>query len=448
MSRDRLAQVTTVAPSPGFSAEYRTKHSSATYLVPLASVMSLFFLWAIGVHFNDILIPHLKGAFKLNDFQSSWIQTAFFGGYCVAALPASRFAERHGYKRGMIAGLLTCAAGAVMFLPAAMVHAYPLFLLSLFTMACGQSFLEVAANPYVALLGPPQKSALRLNLAQAFNAAGAVLTPILGAAFIFGPVERTALSAHRVSEVKLLAGPYIGLTLVYLLFAFGISRVSLPEIQSGRSARYRLVSMMRFPQLMRGVLAQFFYVGAQVGVASFIIRLAEYRSPLLQHSTASQYLRYHLLAFLGGRILGSLLLQRISPSKLLAAFAVAAIAASSQVMFAGAMFPVWAAVMLGLCNSIMFPTIFALSIQGLGDYTKLGSSLLIMAILGGALLPPVMGLISDRSCIQYAFAVPCACYFVVLLFALFSRTSHAAIAERSSASGTVQSRTRWQTSPN
>ena len=415
-----------MALSPDSSAEYRIEHSSPRYLLPLASVMSLFFLWAIGVHFNDILIPHLKGTFQLSDFKSSWIQTAFFGGYFVAAIPAARFAERNGYKRGMIAGLLTCAAGAMMFLPAAMVHAYPLFLLSLFIMACGQSFLEVAANPYVALLGPPQKSALRLNLAQAFNATGAVLTPILGAAFIFGPVERNASSAHRVSELRLLAGPYIGLTMVYLLFAFGISRVSLPEIQAAGLAPYRFSSVTRFPQLMRGVVAQFFYVGAQVGVASFIIRLAEYRSPSLQHSMASQYLRYHLLAFLGGRILGSLLLQRISPSKLLAAFAVAAIVASGLVISAGAMFPVWAAIMLGFCNSIMFPTIFALSIQGLGDHTKLGSSLLIMAILGGALLPPVMGLISDRSSIQYAFAVPCASYFVVLLFAIFSRNSQAA----------------------
>ena len=392
--------------------------------MPLSLVTSLFFLWAIGVHLNDILIPHFKSVFHLNDFESSLIQSAFFGGYFLAAFPAARLMEKFGYKKGILIGLMTCAAGALTFIPAAFVHAYPLFLCALFIMACGQSFLEVASNPYIALLGPPERSAMRLNIAQAFNAAGAVLTPFVGVLLILGPAERAAGSGNAASEARILAIPYIGMVVIYLCYALVIYRTNLPEVQQpgadfDRSTETHTSHILKFPHLLWGVLAQFFYVGAQVGVASFVIRLAEHKIPGLPDSLAAHYLRYHLIGFMVGRIFGSVLLQRIPAAKLLSIFGVAALIASGLVVFGSGFVPVWSSVAIGACNSIMFPTIFALSIKGLGRYTKIGSSLLVMAIVGGAILPAIMGLISDASDIQRAFLVPLASYVVVVFFALF-----------------------------
>jgi FHS family L-fucose permease-like MFS transporter len=398
----------------------------ATPLIPFSVVCSLFFLWAIGVHLNDILIPHFKSVFHLNDFRSALIQAAFFGGYFVAAFPAGRFMERFGYKRGIVAGLLTCAAGALMFIPAAYIHVYSLFLASLFVMACGQSFLEVSANPYIALLGSPDKAAFRLNVAQAINAAGAVLTPILGAALILKPAETSAALGHPASESRLLIVPYLGLVTAYLGYALVVACTRLPEIQEQEaparkpSAMEDVSQLLGFPRLIWGVVAQLFYVGAQVGVASFVIRLAEHQLPSLQDSVAAVFLRYHLLGFMLGRIAGAVILKSISPAKVLALFGGAATAACLLVMFGTGVRPVWAAVALGACNSIMFPTIFALSLDGLGRRAKIGASFLVMAIIGGAVLPVAMGLLSDAFNIQIAFAVPLVSYVVVSSFALFT----------------------------
>ncbi len=397
-----------------------------TPAIPFAVVCLLFFLWAIGVHLNDILIPHFKAVFHLNDFRSALIQAAFFGGYFIAAFPAGRFMERFGYKRGIITGLLTCAAGALMFVPAASIHVYGLFLASLFVMACGQSFLEVAANPYVALLGPPEQAAFRLNVAQAVNAAGAVLTPVLGAALILRPAETSAALGRPIPEVELLVFPYLGLVAAYLCYALVVGYTRLPEVQrqettaSGPSALRDVKEVLGFRRLLLGVTAQFFYVGAQVGVASFVIRLAEHQIHGIPDSVAATFLRYHLLGFMLGRIGGAVVLKTVSPAKLLAVFGAAATAACLVVIFGAGTGPVWAAVALGACNSIMFPTIFALSLEGLGRHTKVGASFLVMAIIGGAVLPVAMGLLSDHFDIQVAFAVPLFAYIVVSAFALFS----------------------------
>src|SRR3984885_4330658 len=211
------------------------------YVVPLILVSSLFFLWAFGVNLNDILIPHLKKAFRLSDFRSSLIQTAFFGGYFLAALPAGWLMEKIGYKRGILVGLLTCAAGALLFIPAASVRLYGFFLVALFIMACGQGVLEVAANPYVTILGPPESSERRLNLAQSFNSVGAVVTPIVGAAFILSGIEYTAaqlaamtteqLDAYSALEASRVKGPYLGITAIFLIVAALIYFAKLPEVK-------------------------------------------------------------------------------------------------------------------------------------------------------------------------------------------------------------------------
>lgn len=403
------------------------------YVVPLILVTSLFFLWAFGVNLNDILIPHLKKAFHLSDFRSSLIQTAFFGGYFLAALPAGWLMEKIGYKRGILVGLLTCATGALLFIPAASVRLYIFFLFALFVMACGQGVLEVAANPYVTILGPPESSERRLNLAQSFNSVGAVVTPIVGAAFILSGVEysRTQLSAmtpaqllaYQVAEANTVKGPYLVIAGLFLAVATLIFFSQLPEVReeddagAAPNAVQGLRGLWPYKHLWKGVLAQFFYVGAQVGVASFVIRFAQYSMPGLPEKHAANYLKLHLLGFMLGRFAGSAIMKRIAPSRLLSLFGMSALICLTVVLMGTGVAPMWALVLLGFFHSIMFPTIFALSLKHLGPHTKLGSSLLVMSIIGGAVFPAIMGYISDKSNIRYAFLVPFFCHLYVLHFA-------------------------------
>ena len=298
------------------------------YVVPLVLVTSLFFLWAIGVNLNDILIQHLKKAFGLTDFQSSLIQSAFFGGYFLAALPAGWLMQRLGYKRGILIGLLVCATGTILFIPAASVRVYGFFLFALFVMACGQSVLEVAANPYVTTLGPAESSERRLNLAQSFNSAGAVLIALIGSRFILSgiehpPAELAAMSpaqllGYRVSEANMVKTPYLVITGVFLFVALLIFLTKLPEIhetgteglEASEASEAKLSGTLAFPHLIKGVIAQFFYVGAQVGVASFIIRFAEFSLPGTHEKAAAHYLQAHLAGFMIGRFTGSAIMQK------------------------------------------------------------------------------------------------------------------------------------------
>jgi FHS family L-fucose permease-like MFS transporter len=403
------------------------------YILPLILVTSLFFLWALGVNLNDILIPHLKKAFRLSDFRSSLIQTAFFGGYFLAALPAGWLVEKIGYKRGILVGLLTCAAGSLLFIPAASIRLYVAFLFALFVMACGQAVLEVAANPYVTVLGPAESSERRLNLAQSFNSVGAVVTPIFGAAFILSGVEYSRaqlsamspaqLQAYQVAEANTVKGPYLVITGLFLAVAVLIFVAQLPEVDEGigdteaPETRAGLRGFWSYKHLLKGVLAQFFYVGAQVGVASFIIRFAQYTIPGLPEKHAANYLKLHLLGFMIGRFAGSAIMRRITAPRLLSLFGLAALTCLTVVLAGTGVAPIFALVLLGLFHSIMFPTIFALSLKHLGRHTKLGSSLLVMSIIGGAVFPAIMGYISDMSSIRYAFWIPLLCHVYVLYFA-------------------------------
>jgi MFS transporter, FHS family, L-fucose permease len=402
------------------------------YLAPLVLITSLFFLWALGVNLNDILIPHLKKAFRLSDFQSSLIQTAFFGGYFLAALPAGKLMERIGYKRGILTGLFLCASGALLFIPAASASVYEYFLFALFVMACGQSFLEVAANPYVTVLGPTESAARRLNLAQSFNAVGALATPIFGAAFILtrndytpaqmGAMTPEQLQVFRLGEAQTVKVPYLVIAGIFLFIAALIYLTHLPEIREpgaeadSAAERTSIRGALAHGHLVRGVIAQFFYVGAQVGVASFVIRFAQYLEPGMQAKSAANYLKFHLLGFMIGRFAGSAMMKKIPAPRLLSAFAVGGLACVLIALLTTGVVPIWAIALAGFFNSIMFPTIFALAIKDLGPYTKLGSSFLVMSIIGGATFPAVMGLISDSSNIRTAFVVPLICYAVVFYF--------------------------------
>jgi MFS transporter, FHS family, L-fucose permease len=403
------------------------------YVAPLILVTSLFFIWAIGVNINDVLIQHLKKAFGLTDLQSSLIQMAFFGGYFLAAFPAGWIMQRVGYKRGILIGLLVCATGTILFIPAATVRVYSFFLFALFVMACGQSFLEVAANPYVTTLGPPESSERRLNLAQSFNAMGAVLVALLGSKFILSgiehsPAELSAMSpadllSYRVSEANMVKVPYLVITGIFLFIAVLIYLTKLPEIREATtedvsSAKVNLSGTLAHRHLVLGVIAQFLYVGAQVGVGSFIIRFSEFTLPGTREKVAAQYLQAHLAGFMIGRFAGSAIMQKIAPPRLLGLFAGGSLVSLLVVLFATGRPTVWAIVLLGFFHSIMFPTIFALSIKNLGPYTKLGSSLLVMAIIGGAVCPVIMGRISDAWDIQHAFVVPLICHAFILYFAI------------------------------
>jgi FHS family L-fucose permease-like MFS transporter len=403
------------------------------YVLPFILVTSLFFLWAFGVNLNDILIPHLKKGFHLSDFRSSLIQTAFFGGYFLAALPAGWLMEKIGYKRGILVGLLTCASGAVLFIPAASMRLYIFFLFALFVMACGQGVLEVAANPYVTILGPPESSERRLNFAQSFNSVGAVITPIFGAAFILSGVEYSRkqlsamtpaqLQAYEVAEANTVKGPYLVIAGLFLAVAALIFFAQLPEVREADDAEPTanaaggVRGLLPYKHLLKGVLAQFFYVGAQVGVASFVIRFAQYSMPGLPEKQAANYLKLHLLGFMIGRFAGSAIMKRIAASHLLSLFGMSALICLTVVLLGSGVAPMWALVLLGFFHSIMFPTIFALSLKHLGPHTKLGSSLLVMSIIGGAVFPAIMGYVSDMSSIRFAFWVPFLCHFYVLYFA-------------------------------
>ncbi|MGA7851673.1 MAG: L-fucose:H+ symporter permease [Candidatus Acidiferrales bacterium] len=404
------------------------------FLVPFVLITSLFFLWAFGVNLNDILIPHLKKAFSLTDFQSSFIQVAFFGGYCLAALPAGWAMEKIGYKKGILTGLLHCATGAVPFLPASSSRLYGFFLFALFVMACGQSFLEVASNPYVTILGPAESAERRLNFAQSFNAVGAVLSPIIGRTFILtsaqyapaqiGAMTSTQLASYRGAEASTVIGPYLMIAGIFIVIAVLIQFAHLPEVHEALSeadtteTREKPGSVLAHGHLVRGVIAQFFYVGAQVGVASFVIRFTQFSVPGTVAKVAAMYLMLHQVGFMAGRFIGSALMKRVPAPRLLSLFAGGALFCTLIALFASGVTPVWAVVLIGFFHSIIFPTIFALSIKHLGPLTKRGSSLLVMAIIGGAFFPAIMGRVSDAASIQTAFLVPLFCYIYILYFGI------------------------------
>lgn len=413
------------------------------YVVPLAMVTTLFFVWAIGVNLNDVLIQHFTKAFGLSDTQSSLIQFAFFGGYFLAAFPAGWLMQRVGYKRGILIGLLVCATGTVLFIPAASVRVYTFFLIALFIMACGQSVLEVAANPYVTTLGPTESAEQRLNLTQSFNATGAFLVAVLGSKFILSGIEYTSaqqaamspteLLNYRVSEANMVKTPYMVITGIFLLIALLIYFTRLPEIQESTDAgtthaNAKLSGTLKFPHLLKGVAAQFCYVGAQVGVASFIIRFSEFTLTGTHEKLAARFLQAHLLGFMVGRFSGAAIMQKVAPSRLLSIYAAASLICLAVILTASGVPTIVAIIALGFFHSIMFPTIFALSIRNLGPYTKLGSSLLVMSIIGGALCPMAMGRISDAWNIQRAFIVPLLCHALVFYFGMKGyRTSTAPI---------------------
>jgi MFS transporter, FHS family, L-fucose permease len=389
-------------------------------------ITALFFLWGIALNMNSILIPHLKKACQLNYTQSAFIDSASFIAYFLIAFPAGIFMKRFGYKSGTILGLLLFATGAFLFFPASAARSYGFFLVALFIIASGLAFLETAANPYMIVLGDEATAAHRLNFAQSFNGLGAFLAPLIGGSFILSGKKLSAevqsgmssqdLNAYLNHEAASVQIPYIIIGLVVLSVAFLLYRTHLPEIKEEENVSGDQVSIWKEKNLMFGVWAQFFYVGAQVCISSFFILFAG-RVGGLEEKPAAYLLSIALLCFMIGRFVGTALIRFVQPSKLLAVYSLINMILLTAAVLIQGKFSVYALLAVEFFMSIMFPTIFSLGVRGLGTRTKKGSSLMVMAIVGGAIFPVIMARVSDMSSIQTAYLVPAACFIAVFLFA-------------------------------
>ncbi len=387
---------------------------------------SLFFLWGFALHLNPILIPHLKKACQLSDVQSAFIDSASYIAYFLMAIPAGQFMKRFGYKGGIILGLLLFATGAFLFFPAAGTRSYVFFLTALFIIACGLAFLETAANPYITVLGDPKTATHRLNFAQSFNGLAATLAPLIGGMFILSGQSYTKeqeaampeaqLNSYLQNEANSVQVPFLVIGFVVLLVAIFIWKTRLPDLAEDEDVHVEQ-SIFKEKNLMWGVLAQFFYVGGQVCVSSFFIRFSK-RVAGIEEKQAALFLSAALLGFMAGRFIGTFLMRFIAPAKLLAAYSIINMGLLALAVLSHGKVAMYALIGVEFFMSIMFPTIFSLSIHGLGAKTKEGSSLVIMAIAGGALFPVIMGRLSDATNIQTAYIVPAVCFIVVFYFAI------------------------------
>lgn len=406
----------------------RPNASTRTALIVINAV---FLMWGLMTVLNDVLIPHLKGLFTLNYFQVMLVQFTFFGAYFVMSVPCGALLSRIGYRGTIITGLLVTALGALLFLPAAAAVSYPLFLFAFFIMATGITALQVAANPYVSLLGEPRLASSRLNLAQMFNSVGTVLGPyVIGPLILTGSVlGATALAKlpeaqqllYRVQQARIVQGPYLALTVTLVLLAVAIWLFRLPPLaardEAPSSGEHRFMDALRHRHVALGVIAIFVYVGAEVSIGSFMINYIAL--PQIGHVSEAQAAHYVALYWGGamvGRAVGWLLMKVLNPRSLLGTFAIMAGLLVLTTMFTHGNTAVWAIVSIGLFNSIMFPTIFTLGIENMGVLTGRASSLMIMGIVGGALLPVAQGALADHIGIQHAFVIPLLCYVYILFY--------------------------------
>ena len=400
------------------------------WLFPFILVTSLFFFWGFVHNLDPILIPHLRKSFRLNDLQSSLIDSSVFIAYFVMALPAGYVMRKYGYKSGIVGGLLLFALGCFLFLPAADTHQYIYFLGALFIIASGLTFLETAANPYATIIGPPETATRRLNFAQSFNGLAAMVAPIIGGQFILSGTEMSdeayaqlspeALNNYLTTEAQSVKMPYLILGILVLLVAVLFMVSKLPDVKEGDDSKAgnNPLKAFRHKHLTWAVVAQFFYVGAQVCVGSFFIKMARTGAGM-DEKTAAQYLGWgYGAAFMIGRFVGTFLMGRFASEKLLSVYALINIVLSAVAIFGSGIVVVYALIAIAFFMSIMFPTIFSLGIKEVGADTKMASSLIVMSIVGGAFLPPVLGVISDATgSIQNGYIVPLICFVVVFLFA-------------------------------
>lgn len=409
------------------------KGKGPNYVLPFILITSLFFLWGMAHNLDSILIPHLKKACQLSNSQSTLIDTAVFLAYFLMAIPAGMIIKKVGYKNSIIIGLIVFAAGAFLFVPAANSQAYELFLIALFIIGCGLTILETSANPYAAILGPPESASKRLNLAASFNGLAAMVAPIVGSLFIlsgksFTPEQMAAMpEAEKLSylaeEAAAVKMPYIVLGTILVLVAILFYFMHLPSMKPDHTeveVKPGFFSVLKHRHLSWAVVAQFFYVGAQVCVTSFFIRMAE-QGANMDEKTAAYYLGVYGALFTAGRFIGTFFLKYVKDYVLLSIYAALSTILCAVAIYGTGIYVIYALGAIGFFMSIMFPTIFSLGIVGLKNNTETGSSWLVMAIVGGAILPYGMGTLIDMNHddIQSGYLIPLVCFLIILYFGVF-----------------------------
>ena len=404
-------------------------------LLPFILVTALFMFWGIAVNLNDVLIKQFMKSFEISRLAAGFVQTFFFFGYFTLAMPAAFIMKKYNYKTGLVIGLFLYALGTLLFWPAAIIGKYIFFLLALFVIASGLAFLETGANPFIATLGDPRTSEQRLNFSQSFNPLGAITGVLIGTVFIFSGIEHSdteiealkaagTYDAYLQSEIMRLVKPYLIIGAVMFIWALVLIRTRFPKLKdeqdndiSGATGKGRFLDLFKHSHFLQGVIAQFFYVGAQVGTWSFFIQyIQDYTGQ--PEKVAGYFLTGSLVAFGVGRFTATFLMKYIQPQRLMGIYGIINII----LVGIGVIFPgwvgLWAVFFTSFFMSLMFPTIFALGIKELGPNTKLGGSMIIMAIVGGAAFPPIMGLISDRTgSMALAMLIPLVCYIFIAYYA-------------------------------
>ncbi|PVD52634.1 L-fucose:H+ symporter permease [Terrimonas sp.] len=407
-----------MALTPSSTTASVSSKDSNNYTFPLILVTSLFLLWGLAYGLLDVLNKHFQEALNITKSRSTLLQAAYFGAYFLIALPAGLFMNKFGYKKGILLGLLLYAFGAFLFYPSAQTASFNFFLVALFILASGLTCLETAANPYVTVLGKPETSEFRLNLSQCFNGVGSFIGPIIAAHVFFG--ESSANDPTNLDSVKMV---YIIIAIVVLFVAFLFWRTYLPEIKEEKTGDSLLnslpgaatgtqKSLFQHSHFVYGVIAQFFYVAAQVGVAALFINYCTEAKSEIDNAKAAYLLSISLALFTAGRFVGTALMRKIAPNILLTIFALVNIVLCAVVVWGSDWLSVYSLMAVFFFESIMFPTIFALGVKDLGHHTKRGSSFQIMSIVGGALMPFVMGLLADKGT-AHSYIVPLLCFVVV-----------------------------------
>jgi len=433
MQRERGVDVQVMTESP--ATMVATVPKGIHRWLPLFLIVGLFFLWGGANNLNDVLIPQFKKAFVLDDFQAGLVQSAFYLGYFLVAMPAAMFMRRFGYKQAVVFGLVLYGAGALLFWPAAQMRTYGMFLFGLFVIAAGLAFLETSANPLMTVLGPREGAARRLNFAQAFNPLGSIAGVVIGKYFILSGVEHTSQQVAAMNAVERTAyyaeathavqWPYLCVGLVVLGWAILVLLVRFPAVAAPHELATRatghdgaLARLLRDRNFTSAMAAQFFYVGAQVGVWSYTIRYVQATMPGTSAHAAANFILVALLCFMAGRFAGTALMKYLAPVRLLLAFAAINVVLTLFALLRPGMDGACALVTCSFFMSVMYPTIFALGVEGMDDdERKLGSALLVMTIIGGAVLTAAMGKVSDLAGIARALSVPALGFAVVAWFA-------------------------------
>jgi FHS family L-fucose permease-like MFS transporter len=391
-----------------------SNNQTKSYGFALVSLTTLFFMWGFITSLNDILIPHLKSVFDLNYTQAMMVQFCFFGAYFMVSLPAGIITDKLGFKKGIVIGLVIAGLGCVLFYPAAAMRSYPLFLGALFVLASGITLLQVSANPYVSLLGDAKTASSRLTMTQAFNALGTTIAPFFGAYLILSEAVQTV--EQQADAVQM---PYLMLATALFFLAAVFAWLKLPSLKNEVQTKQITGSAWQYRHLVLGAVGIFVYVGAEVSIGSFLVNfLGEKDIAGMEEIKAAKYIAYYWGGAMVGRFIGAAVMQKIDAGKALCFNAVGAIVLIAITMFSSGQLAMWSILLVGLCNSIMFPTIFSLAIKGLGDHTGQASGILCLAIVGGAILPLMQGVLADSMGIQLAFFLPLLCYCFIAYYGL------------------------------